>query len=219
MEEDIWLVIPAYNESKNVLSVIKKAKEYSKNIVLVDDGSKDNTYDLIKDTGVYALKNIVNMGKGAALRTGCDFAVGKGANKIVVMDADGQHDTSEIPLFLKGIKDNDIVFGTRRFSKQMPIILKVGNIVINRFIRLLYGVNLKDTQCGFRAFTVEAYKKIRWKSSDYSMESEMIANAGKNKLKYIEIPIETIYSDKYKGTTIIDGFKIVLNMIRWKLGI
>jgi hypothetical protein len=80
----------------------------------------------------------------------------------------------------------------------------------------LYGISLNDTQCGFRAFSKDAYKKIRWNASDYSMESEMISRTGKQKLKYVQIPIETIYSDRYKGTTVIDGIKIVLNMFWWK---
>jgi len=84
-------------------------------------------------------------------------------------------------------------------------------------VKFLYNVSLSDTQCGFRAFSKETYKKIKWNAFDYSMESEMIARAGKQRLKYVQIPIETIYSDKYKGTTIIDGVKIVLNMIWWRI--
>ena len=218
VDEDIWVVIPAYNESKHISEVIKKTEKYCKNIIVVDDGSKDNTYEIAKKLNLYVLKNIVNMGKGAALKTGCDFAINQNAKNIIVMDSDGQHNPSQIPEFIEGLKNHDIIFTYRKFSKHMPFILKFGNIAINRFTRLLYKVNLKDTQCGFRGFTAQSYKKIRWKSSDYSMESEMIANAGKHKLKYKEIPIETIYSDKYKGTTIIDGFKIVFNMIKWRIG-
>ena len=99
----------------------------------------------------------------------------------------------------------------------MPLVLRFGNWFISNVVRILYGIDLSDTQCGFRAFSGEAYKKIRWNASDYSMESEMISKAGKQKLKYVQIPIQTIYSDKYKGTTIVDGVKIVLNMIWWKL--
>jgi glycosyltransferase involved in cell wall biosynthesis len=219
MKKDFWIVIPAYNESKYISKVLKKTKEYCENIVVVDDGSKDSTYDIAKESGVYILKNIVNMGKGATLRTGCDFALKNGAQKIVVMDSDGQHNPSKIPLFVNGLNKNDIVFGYRKLSENMPLILRFGNIMINKFTRLLYGINLKDTQCGFRSFTSKAYEKVRWSSCDYSMESEMIANAGKNKLRYFEVPIETIYSDKYKGTTVLDGFKIVFNMIKWRLGI
>jgi UDP-N-acetylglucosamine---dolichyl-phosphate N-acetylglucosaminyltransferase len=217
-KDSIWVVIPAYNESKHISNVIKKTKEYCKNIIVIDDGSRDDTYEIAKNSDVYVLKNIVNMGKGAALKTGCDFAIKKEATIIIVMDSDGQHNPEDIIPIIKKLENNDILFTYRKFSKKMPLILKIGNIMINRFTRLLYGINLKDTQCGFRAFTSIAYKKIRWNASDYSMESEMIAKAGKHKLKYVEYPIETIYSDKYKGTTVIDGFKIIFNMIKLKFG-
>ena len=105
----------------------------------------------------------------------------------------------------------------RKLNKKMPVILKVGNWFINKTINFLYGIKIKDSQCGYRAFTLKAYKKLRWKASDYSMESEMIAKIGKYNLHYAEIPIETIYSDKYKGTTILDGIKIVFNLFLWKL--
>jgi glycosyltransferase involved in cell wall biosynthesis len=219
VDKDIWIVIPAYNESKHIVGVIKKTKEFCDNIIVIDDGSRDETYNIAKNQNVFVLKNIVNMGKGAALRTGCDFALQQGARNIVVMDSDGQHNPSKIPLFLDGLKNKEIIFSYRKFSANMPFVLRIGNITISKFTSLLYGIKIKDTQCGFRAFNSEAYKKIRWKSCDYSMESEMIANTGKNHLRYGEIPIETIYSDKYKGTTVIDGFKIVLNMIKWRFGI
>ena len=81
----------------------------------------------------------------------------------------------------------------------------------------MYGLDLRDTQSGYRAFTAEAYQKMRWQALDYSMESEMICNAGREKLRYKEIPISTIYADKYKGTTVVDGVKIVIKMMLWRL--
>jgi hypothetical protein len=99
----------------------------------------------------------------------------------------------------------------------MPLVLKLGNWVINKSIKILYNLELKDTQCGYRAFNTNVYNKIKWKALDYSVESEIIANTGKNKLKYKEIPIKTIYNSRYKGTTVIDGFKIVFNMFLWKI--
>ncbi len=217
INKDVWVVIPAYNESKKIFDVIQKTKKYCSNIIVVDDGSKDNTFEIAKKTNVIVLKHIINLGKGAAVKTGCDFALKKGAKKMVLIDSDGQHDPSEIHKFLKALDNVDIVFGYRRFDKNMPFILKFGNNSINFVTKLLYGVNLKDTQCGYRAFTAKAYKKIRWKANDYSMESEMIANIGKRHLKYKEIPIKTIYSNKYKGTTIFDGIKIVFDMFLWRL--
>jgi len=212
-----FVVIPAHNEENNVVEVINKVKSYVNNIIVVDDGSTDNTYDKAKENGITVLRHEVNLGKGAALKTGCDFALKQGAEKIVVIDADGQHNPKEIPKFLEALNDYEIVFSHRTKSKAMPFILKFGNDFINKFSSFLFGVNIKDNQCGYRAFTNEAYKKIRWSASDYYMETEMIINAGKYKLRYTEIPIETIYADKYKGTTVLDGVKIVLKMLTWRL--
>lgn len=216
-KEKIWVIIPAYNESRHISYVIKSIKKYIKNVIVVDDGSRDPTFKLAKKEKVKSLRHIVNLGKGAALKTGCDYALKKGANVIVAIDADGQHDPKEIPNFLKALKNVDIVFGQRRFSKHMPFVFRFGNWFIDETIKLLFGIYLKDTQCGYRAFTANAYKKIRWKASDYSMESEIIANAGKKHLKYKAVPIQTIYSEKYKGTTIFDGVKIVYNLLKWRL--
>jgi len=215
--KDLWIVIPAYNERKNVGNVIQGCKKFAKNVVLVDDGSKDNTYRVGLKQKVHTLQHPINLGKGAALKTGCDYAYLNGAEEIVVLDADGQHKPEEIPNFLKNLKGNDIVFGSRQLNKNMPKLFKFGNWGINKITEFLYSVKLRDTQSGFRAFTRKSYEKIRWDSCNYSMESEMIAKVGKHHLKYAEISIETIYLDKYKGTTIIDGLKIGLNLLLWRL--
>jgi len=212
----VWVVIPAHNEEKHIEGVIKNTKKFAKNILVVDDGSKDKTSVIAERSGAFVLKHIVNLGKGAALKTGCEYAIKKGAEKIVVLDADGQHDPKEIPEFIKALDNADIVFGYRRLNKNMPFVLRYGNWFIFFMAKLLFGLKIADTQCGYRAFRSNAYNKIKWNAVDYSMESEMIANAGKAHLRYKQIPIETIYSDKYKGTTVIDGFKIVLNMVWWR---
>jgi len=212
-----WIIIPANNEEKNIAEVVKKSKKFSEKVVVVDDGSQDKTLFIAEKSGAFVLKHIVNLGKGAALKTGCEYAVKKGAEKIVVLDADGQHDPKEIPEFVKALDNVDIVFGYRRLNKKMPFVLRYGNWFIFFMTKLLFGLKIADTQCGYRSFTADAYNKIKWDAADYSMESEMIANAGKAHLKYSQIPIETIYSDKYKGTTVIDGIRIVLNMVWWRL--
>lgn len=218
MNENVWVIIPAYDEENNIGKVIDKVKEYVQNIVVVDDGSRDNTVKIAKEKEVVVLKHIINLGKGTVLKTGCDYASKKGADIIIAVDADGQHDPDEIPNFINAIKEgNDIVFGYREFSKEMPFILKLGNLSITKITEMLFGIRLRDAQCGYRAFTAEAYKKIRWEAQDYYVESEMIINAGKKKLKYKEVPIQTIYQDRYKGTIFIDGIKIVLKMFGWKL--
>ena len=118
MDNKVWVVIAAYNEAKHISKVIKDTKKFCENIIVVDDGSKDHTYVLAKESKAYALKHIVNMGKGAAIKTGCDFALRQGAEILILVDADGQHEPKEIPNFLNAIKDKDIVFGYRKFSQK-----------------------------------------------------------------------------------------------------
>lgn len=212
-----WIIIPAYNEEKTIAKVIEQCLVYSPQIVVVIDGSNDATVQIAKKYPVYILEHLVNMGKGAALKTGCDFAVQHGAQQIVVIDADAQHNPKKISEFIKALNSHDVVLGYRTFNARMPFILRLGNAFINACITALYGLHLRDTQCGYRAFTAEAYAKIRWRACDYSMESEMIANMGKHHLRYTEIPIETVYLDRYKGTTLLDGIKIVLDLFFWRL--
>ncbi len=216
-DKDVWVVIPAYNEGERIGKVIKEVKRYCERVAVVDDGSKDDTAEIAEGMGAVVLRHMINLGKGAALKTGCDFAAENGAEKIIVIDADGQHEPKEIPNFLKALDDADIVFSYRRIGGQMPFVLRIGNRFINLLAYMLYGVKLGDTQCGYRAFNADAYRQIRWNASDYSMESEMIANMRKSRLKYKQIPIQTIYLDRYKGTTVIEGVKIVFKMIGWRL--
>jgi glycosyltransferase involved in cell wall biosynthesis len=212
-----YAVIPAYNEEKTITQVVEHTRLYVHCVIVADDGSHDETARRAEEAGAVVLRHDVNMGKGAALKTGCDYALMNGAECIVVLDADGQHDPHEIPRFLAALQHHDIVFGSRQFTKEMPWILKMGNKGLNMLVRLLYGIQLHDTQSGFRAFTAETYRNVRWKSTDYSMESEMIARAGTHHLSYKELIIGTKYLDRYKGTTVVDGMKIGLNMILWRL--
>ncbi len=217
MNKKIFAVIPAHNEEKYIYSIVKKTKKYADGVVVVDDGSRDKTGEMAGKGNAIVLRHLVNLGKGAALKTGCDYAAENNAGFIIAIDADAQHNPEDIPRFLESLKGHDIVLGYRRLNRKMPFVLKFGNWFINKTIRFLYGVKIRDSQCGYRAFTAKAYKKLRWRASDYSMESEMIAKMGKYKLSYAEIPIATIYSDRYKGTTVLDGIKIVFNLLVWKL--
>jgi len=213
-----FVIIPAYNEEKNLAEVIATTKKHidHNRIIVVDDGSSDKTAEVAK--GVVVLTHVVNLGKGAALKTGCEYALREGADVLIAMDADGQHKAQDIPKLLEALKGRDIIFTYRAFnSHTMPVVLRLGNKVIQWVSKLLFNIRIQDTQCGFRAFTKEAYQKIRWSVSDYSVESEIIAKTGKNHLRYAQIPIETTYADKYKGTTVMDGIRIVLNMVWWKV--
>lgn len=211
------VVIPAYNEDKAIFEVITNTQKFAQNIIVVDDGSHDHTAAEARKAGAVVLRHKVNLGKGAALKTGCDYAVRQGAQKIITMDADGQHEPKEIPSFIKALEEHDIVFGSRKTPTSMPFVFKFGNKVLTKTLQTLYGVKVEDSQCGYRGFKAETYKNIRWDATDYYVETEMAIRAGKKKIKHTTIPIETIYADRYKGTTVLDGVNIVLKMIGWKI--
>jgi glycosyltransferase involved in cell wall biosynthesis len=212
-----FVVIPAYNEGGTIQNVVREAKKKIDNIIVVDDGSQDSTMQMAQEAGALVLSHRVNLGKGAALKTGCDYAVRKGADRIIVMDGDGQHDPSEISSFLSSLDHHDIVFGFRTVPKTMPLVMLLGNKLMSRALQLMYGINIKDSQCGYRGFTVFAYAAIKWDALDYYIETEMIVRSSKSKLIYTQVPIKTIYNDNYKGTTVVDGMVILIKMMGWRI--
>ena len=211
-----FVIIPGLNEGKRIGKVIEKAKRHCDHIVVVDDGSADDTSAVAQQHGATVLRHAVNLGKGAGLKTGAEYAVAQGADALVFLDSDGQHDPALIPKFLKALETQDIVFGYRSFNKEMPLVFRFGNWFLNTWTRLLFGLSLRDTQSGYRALRASAYKQIRWESQGYSVESEMIANVGKRRLRYAQIPIPTIYADSHKGTTPFDGIQIAIDMLIWR---
>lgn len=213
-----WVIMPGYNEEKNIASAISDVLKFTKNLIVVDDGSSDKTEEISKKICNHVLRHKINLGKGAALKTGVEYAIKQGATRVAFIDSDGQHEAKELPRFFSQLESgNDIVFGYRKLNKKMPLTFRIGNFVLSFGIYFLFHIKLQDTQSGYRAMSLDAYKKIKWKATDYSVESEMIANAGKNKLKYSEIPISTIYHDVNKGTTVFNGIKIMLDMLKHRL--
>ncbi len=217
MRDDVFLIIPAYNESRHIGGVVKRSKKFCSNIIVVDDGSDDRTYDIARTEGIIALRHVVNLGKGSALKTGCEYAFNHGAKMMVVMDADGQHDPNLIPQFVKGLADHDLVYGYRKFDRSMPLVLGMGNRFINGCMRIIHHVDVKDILCGFRSWKRSAYEKIRWESMDYEVETEIIARAARHHLRFTQVAVPTVYLDDYKGTTPLDGVKIVAKMIGLRL--
>ena len=209
-------VIPAYMEQDTIGDVIRKTKQYVDYVVVVDDGSIDDTSLNSKDADL-VIRHPVNMNKGFAMITGIEAAIREGAENIITIDADDQHDPSDIPRFLSALDEADIVFGSRKLNSSMPPVLRFGNWFLSTTTNILYGIKVSDTQSGYRAFTKEAYKKIKWKSKDYRVETEMIMNAAKNNLKYKELFISTRYLNAHKGTTVVDGVKIFTSLLVWKI--
>lgn len=213
-------VIPAYNEYIRLQDVIRQVSAHVDHVVVIDDGSKQVLADnLVVNERVTILRHVINLGKGAALKTGVLWAIQNEYEIAIFIDADGQHDPSEIPSLLAPIitQGVDIVFGVRKFQGRMPLVSRFGNIFLTALMKFLYRIQVEDTQSGYRALKLSAFDKISWTSPRYAVETEMIVNAGKHHVAYEQVPITTIYHDKYKGTTVVDGIRIMINILAWKI--
>jgi len=192
------VLICAYNEEKFIKKVINKCLRYIQEVIVVNDGSKDNTLREIKKTKAILLNHQKNKGKGAALKTGFNYAIKKGYDYLILLDADGQHDPKEIPKFLEAIEGKpDLIIGcrTKRHSK-MPYSRRFSNFSTSAIISLKGGTWIKDTQSGYRAINLHTLKKLKLKSTSYDLESEILMKLMKKKKVIWTIPIKTIYGDE-----------------------
>ncbi|MCK5107099.1 MAG: glycosyltransferase family 2 protein [Nanoarchaeota archaeon] len=222
----IFIVVAAYNEEKRIEKVISDLKSHNyKNIVIVDDCSKDNTYSIAKKQKVHLIKHKINQGQGATLRTGINFALKNGADIVITFDGDGQHLASEIPKIIKPLKKGyDIVIGSRFIDKKvktkMPLKRKIelkGSVII---LRIFYGLKVTDAHNGFRALSKKAAKKIKITCNRMAHASEIIYEIKRNKLKFKEIPVKIIYTKETlmkSDSGIKQGFRILKDMIKLKL--
>lgn len=217
----VWIVIPAYNEEKVIRDVITEIRRAGYgNILVVDDGSKDTTYEKAKETGAIALRHRLNRGKGAATKTGIEAAKLQGADIIVTMDGDGQHNPGDIARLVEPIVRNhcDVVLGTRLKNPEgMPKYKIVHNWIGNAIVWYLYGLWVSDSQSGFRAYSRHATEVINTRTDRYEYDSEVIREIYKYKLKYREVPIEVRYTEYSMGKvhkqSLANGIKTLYRMI------
>lgn len=226
-----YIVLPAYNEGKVIKKTIKDIqKKGYKDIIIVDDGSTDNTYSEAKSTGAIVLSHPINRGKGAATQTGIDSAKLLNADIIVTMDSDGQHEAKDIKNLIEPIEKGiaDVTIGSRFLKKSMDIpksrivMNKIGNYITYIF----FGLLVTDSQSGFRAYSNKAANSVYSYMDRYEFESEMLGHIKRAKLKVKEVPIKVIYTEyslnKYKGHKVsgqglLNGIKMVIRLIEHSL--
>ena len=215
-----YVLIPAYNEEKVIVEVIMDIKEAGyQNIIVVDDGSSDKTYLEAKNSGVIALQHMINRGKGAAAKTSIEAAKALGADIVVTMDGDGQHNPEDIKKMIALIeKGNDVVLGTRlKNPRGMPKYKILANYIGNLFTYIIYGLWVTDSQSGFRAYSRKAINLIDTRTDRYEYDSEVIREINRNKLKFVEIPIEVRYTEysmnKQQKQGFKNGIKTLIKMI------
>ena len=220
----VFIIIPAYNEHYVIQTVVKQITDLSYSVVVIDDGSNESLFSALKNASVYFLRHRINLGQGAALQTGIEFAVSKNASHVITFDADGQHDPEDIDKLI-GIlssSSSDIVFGSRFLkgsAHNMPIKRKIV-LQAARFLNYIFtGVLLSDAHNGLRAMNTKAANVIQLKENRMAHATEILYQVKKNKLKYIEAPVTVLYTPYSikKGQTVKSSFRILLDIILNKL--
>jgi glycosyltransferase involved in cell wall biosynthesis len=221
----IWIVLPAFNEAAVIESVIHEIRHagYSR-IIVVDDGSRDDTHERAAALeGIIALRHRLNRGKGAATKTGIEAAKALGADIIVTMDADGQHDPTDVARLIEPIERAhcDVVLGSRLMDPRgMPWHKILANHIGNALTWYLYGLWVTDSQSGFRAYSKHAAERINTRTDRYEYDSEVIREIYLRKLKYKEVPIQVRYTDYSMGKlhkqNLWNGLKTLYKMF-WNL--
>jgi glycosyltransferase involved in cell wall biosynthesis len=221
----VFVVIPAFNEASQIAATIAPLLATGYSIVLVDDCSSDQTELVVKNLPIHYIKHPINLGQGAALQTGMQYAVKAGAKFVVHFDADGQHDYREIPNMLQPLLNGqaDVVLGTRFLRKEdvaaIPLlrrmVLRVA-ILVNGFIT---GLWLSDAHNGFRAFTINAASKIKITENRMAHATEILSLIKAQKFSVAEVPVHIQYSNysKAKGQSSLNSINILIDLILNKL--
>lgn len=222
-KQDTYVVLPAYNESTRIQPVIDEIAEKGYNIIIVNDGSSDNTLDVVKESKrkyperihIYSLP--INRGVGVATQTGFEAVLNFNPKYIVSMDSDGQHSPDDLDNVIRPLVTGEAqaVIGVRPL-KDMPLSRNFANAIMNLLTKIFYRVDVSDSQTGFRAITYDALKVIEINVRGYLISSEFIREINDNNIPFVEVPIKTIYTPETqaKGTNVVVAFKILLQMIK-----
>lgn len=192
------IIIPTYNNSKTIGKVISDAKEYCDDIYVVNDGSTDETHDIISNIeGINRIEYTPNGGKGVALKTGLNKAHDDGFRYAITIDSDGQHYTEDIPLFIDAIEKNPdaMIVGIRNIQQEnMPSKNTFANKFSNFWFKTETGQSLSDTQCGYRLYPLDKVANKRYITSRYEFELEILVRSAWNDVKIIPQPIKVYYA-------------------------
>ncbi|MDD5085693.1 MAG: glycosyltransferase family 2 protein [Candidatus Omnitrophica bacterium] len=191
------VIIPSHNEAATIGRLVRKVAGEGLTVLVVDDGSTDNTSQAAKDSGAVTLKNQLNEGKGASLITGFNYAVKSGFDAVVTMDGDGQHLPEDIPRFIASAErsKSGIFVGNRMLNVgNMPLLRRATNKFMSWLISGVARQDIPDSQCGFRLVKREVLERLTLKSARFEIESEMLIKAARLGFTIESVPIKTVYT-------------------------
>lgn len=196
----VVVVIAAYNESAQIAEVVRGVMGAGyRRVVVVDDGSVDQTSDRAVAAGAVVLRHIINRGQGAALKTGIDHALASGADIVVTFDADGQHDPSDLDAIVAPVRDGTVEasLGSRflRPGSNVPYVRKLALKGGAFLMRVMYGVQLTDSHNGFRALSRSALGRMELRADKMEHASEIISEIGRKHIRYCEVPVTIRYTE------------------------
>ena len=211
-------IIPAYNEDTRIRTVIEAAKEYADIVLVVDDGSSDQTATVSEQAGATVLRHIENCGPGAATMTGIEGAKLLGADVVITLDADGQHDPHDIPALLEPVlEDTADLAVANRFGQRnnIPCIRRLFNAIGNLITFCATGRWMKDSQCGFKIFGPKALAQVDIRMSGFEFCTEIVRESVKNRWRVTEVPSKVLYSEytMAKGQSFAMGIQTALKIL------
>jgi polyprenyl-phospho-N-acetylgalactosaminyl synthase len=194
----VWVIVPAYNEARVVAGVISELKREGCRVVVVDDGSSDTTGKIAAECGAIVLAHPINLGQGAALQTGIEFALSRGPEFLVTFDADGQHRAADIGPLLAALQTRgaDFALGSRFLggAVNMPPARRFLLRAATMFTRLATGLVLTDAHNGLRAMTRRGAQHIRLRQNRMAHATEIVAQIAASGLTLVEVPVTVEYS-------------------------
>lgn len=197
--ETVGVVIPAFHEEKHIADVVNRTRKELKNVLVVDDGSSDETSDRARDAGAEVIRHSQNQGKGETIKTGLRHWLEKGMSWVFILDADGQHRPEEIDNFMQAalIDGATLLVGNRmNDTSRMPLVRRMVNRYMSRRISKVCGQEIPDTQCGFRLVNRALIPDILGGTARFDYETEMLMIASSRGHRIESVPISTVYSDE-----------------------
>ena len=214
-------IVPAYQAARTVSSVVAglHAALPGVAVIVVDDGSLDGTGDSAHAAGAQVVRFPRNRGKGAALRAGFDTAMAGGADALVSVDADGQHDPASVPALLDALAAADVVIGSRRrMGTRMPLQRRMSNALSSAAISRCAGCAIADAQSGFRAIRADVLRRIVPRGDRYEYETDLLILAARAGFAIVGVPVPTIYGPPSHFREVRDGLRVIATFCRHACG-